>query len=206
MHSPDALLLADFPVASLRSGRARPKAVLKLAADVQVLFDDWTDSYLADPDLAGKFAALSSGISFTYDFSSCSFPKFKTSAKRGFSREKNLFFWFLRPQNGGGGPSTQILSKNVKNPVIWPNLGYFCLLWAGPVEQCCTPVYLPIGDFQQNSNFRWILWPQNRDGGGPPTRAFSQTIKNPGIGPIFGVFLSALGWCSRTMLHTSVPV
>ena len=67
-HSPDALLLTDFPVASLRSGRARPKAVPKLAADVQVLFDDWTDSYLADPDLAGKFAALSSGISFWRDY------------------------------------------------------------------------------------------------------------------------------------------
>ena len=67
VHSPDVLLLADFPVASLRSGRARPKAVLKLAADVQVLFDDWTDSYLAHPDLAGKFAALSSGISFLQD-------------------------------------------------------------------------------------------------------------------------------------------
>ena len=68
VHSPDALLLTDFPVASLRSGRARPKAVPKLAADVQVLFDDWTDSYLADPDLAGKFAALSSGISFWRDY------------------------------------------------------------------------------------------------------------------------------------------
>ena len=62
VHSPDALLLADFPVSSLRSGRVRPKAVPKLAADVQVLFDDWTDSYLADPDLAGKFAALSSAF------------------------------------------------------------------------------------------------------------------------------------------------
>ena len=67
VHSPDALLLADFPVTSLRSGRARPKAVPKSAADVQVLFDDWTDSYLAVPDLAGMFAALSSGISFWRD-------------------------------------------------------------------------------------------------------------------------------------------
>ena len=68
VHCPDALLLSDYPVASLRSGRARPTAVPNLAAHVQVLFHDWTDSDLADPDLAGRFAAFSSGISFWRDY------------------------------------------------------------------------------------------------------------------------------------------
>ena len=33
----------------------------------------------------------------TYDFSSCFFPKFKMSTKRGFFAGNDLFFWFLRP-------------------------------------------------------------------------------------------------------------
>ena len=94
------------------------------------------------------------------------------------------FFGFYGPKIGGGGPPTRILSKKIKNPEIWPILGYFCLLWAGPAEQCCTPERI----FDRNSNFLWILWPQNRDGGVPPTRAFSQTIKNPGIRPILEYF------------------
>ena len=89
----------------------------------------------------------------TYDFSSCFFPKFKKSAKRGFSREMTYFFGFYGPKIGGGGPPTRILSKKIKNPEIWPILGYFCLLWAGPAEQCCTPVYLPIEDFRQKFQF-----------------------------------------------------
>ena len=68
VHSLAALLVTDFPVASLKSSRAHPKAVPKLAADVQVMFDDSTDSYLTDPDLAGKFAAFSSGISFWREY------------------------------------------------------------------------------------------------------------------------------------------
>ena len=91
--------------------------------------------------------------SFTYDFSSCFFPKFKKSTKRGFSREMTYFFGFYGPNIGGGGPPTRILSKNIKNPEIWPILGYFCLLWPGPAEQCCTPVYLPIEDFRQKFQF-----------------------------------------------------
>ena len=31
-------------------------------------FDDWTDSFLAHPDLAGTFTAISSGISFWRDY------------------------------------------------------------------------------------------------------------------------------------------
>ena len=91
--------------------------------------------------------------SCTYDFSSCFFPKFNKSAKRGFSREMTYFFGFYGPKIGGGGPPTRVLSKKIKNPEIWPILGYFCLLWAGPAEQCCTPVYLPIEDFRQKFQF-----------------------------------------------------
>ena len=88
----------------------------------------------------------------TYDFSSCFFPKFKKSAKRGFSREMTYFFGIYGPKMRGG-PLTRIVSKNIKNPEIWPFLGYFCLLWAGPAEQCCKPVYLPIEDFRQKFQF-----------------------------------------------------
>ena len=37
------------------------------------------------------------------------------------------FFGFYGPKIGGGGPPTRTLSKNIKNPEIWPILGYFCL-------------------------------------------------------------------------------
>ena len=39
----------------------------------------------------------------TYDFSSCFFPKFNKSAKRGFSREMTYFFGLYGPKIGGGG-------------------------------------------------------------------------------------------------------
>ena len=41
----------------------------------------------------------------TYDFSSCFFPKFKKSAKRGSSRGTTQFFGFCGPKIGGGGSS-----------------------------------------------------------------------------------------------------
>ena len=81
------------------------------------------------------------------------FSKIQKVDKKGFFAGNDLFFWFLRPQNGGGGPPTRILFKIIKNPEIWPILGYFCLLWAGPAEQCCTPVCLPIEDFRQKFQF-----------------------------------------------------
>ena len=71
--------------------------------------------------------------SFTYDFSSCFFPKFKKSTKRGFSLEMPYFFGFYGPKIGGGGPSTRILSTNIKNlemsayfGVFLPPLGWSC--------------------------------------------------------------------------------
>ena len=88
----------------------------------------------------------------TYDFSSCFLQKFGKKPKRGFSRKMTYFFGFYGLKIGGG-PPTQILSKDIKRPDIWPILGYFCLLWAGPAEQCCTPVYLPIEDFRQKFQF-----------------------------------------------------
>ena len=101
----------------------------------------------------GVVGASGSQAQHTYDFSSCFFPKFKKSAKRGFSREMTYFFGFYGPKIRGGAAPTRILSKNFKNPEIWLILGYFCLLWAGPAEQCCTPVYLPIEDFRQKFQF-----------------------------------------------------
>ena len=78
----------------------------------------------------------------TYDFSSCFFPKFKTSAKAGFSWEKTYLFSSFRPQNRGGGSS-----------------------YPSSVQKYQKPRYLAY----------------------------------------FGVFLLALGWSCRTVLHTSVP-
>ena len=83
---------------------------------------------------------------YTYDFSSCFFPKFKKSTKKGFSREMTYFFGFYGSKIGGGSSYPNFVQKYQK-PEIWPILGYFCLLWAGPAEQCCTPGYLPIEDF-----------------------------------------------------------
>ena len=59
------------------------------------------------------------------------FSQNSISQQKGvFSREMTYFFGFYGPRIGGGGPPTQNLSKNIKNPEIWPILGYFCLLWA----------------------------------------------------------------------------
>ena len=43
--------------------------------------------------------------SIIYDFGNGFFPKYKKSAKRGFSRQMTYFFWFLRPPKRGGGSS-----------------------------------------------------------------------------------------------------
>ena len=50
--------------------------------------------------------------SSTYDFSSCFFPKFKKSAKRGFWREMTYFFGFYGPKiRGGGGTYPNFVQK-----------------------------------------------------------------------------------------------
>ena len=124
--------------------------------EATISMEFWEHERLNRPDQA-KRSTLSGNFyvaDITYDFSSCFFPKFRKSPKRGFSREMTYFFLVsTAPKIGGGGPPTQILSKNIKNPEIWPILGYFCLLWAGPAKQCCTPVYLPIEDFRQKFQF-----------------------------------------------------
>ena len=83
----------------------------------------------------------------TYDFSSCFFPKFKKSTKRGFSRRNNLFFFgFYGPKIGGGVLLPELcpkISKTLKFgffQVFLPALG-------------CTPVYLPIEDIRQKFQF-----------------------------------------------------
>ena len=50
----------------------------------------------------------------TYDFSSCFFPKFKKSAKRGFSREMTYFFGFYGPKIGGGVHLPEFCPKKLK--------------------------------------------------------------------------------------------
>ena len=117
------------------------------------------------------------------------------------------FFDFYGPKIGGGGvPPTRLLSKNIKNPEIWPILGYFCLLWAGPAEQCCTPVYLPIEDFRQKLPFCWDSLAPKYGWGGSSHPSFLLNHQKPWNSAYFGVLLSVVGWCYRTVLHTSVPV
>ena len=121
-----------------------------------------------------------------------------------------IYSYFYRSKIGRGGPPTRVLITIIKHPEIWPILGYFCLLWASPAEQCCTPVYLPIEDFQQKIPlFVWILWSQKRDGGARPTRDFSQTIKNPGTRPILECFCLLWGGaaqqcCTPVYLYSTV--
>ena len=50
----------------------------------------------------------------TYDFSSCFFPKFKKSAKRGFSRGMTYFFGFYGPKIGGGVHLPEFCPKKLK--------------------------------------------------------------------------------------------
>ena len=106
-------------------------------------------------DMLQKWAQRLRGkASPTYDVRSCFFRKLQNVRKRKFVVRRYLFFWFLRPENRRGGvPPTRALPKNIGNPEIWAIWGYFCLLWAGPAEQCCTPVYLPIEDFRQKFPF-----------------------------------------------------
>ena len=89
----------------------------------------------------------------------------KVSKKRMVAAN-DLFFWCLRPQNRGGGSSYPGFVQNIKNPEIWPILGYFCLLWAGPAEQWCTPLYLPIHNFRHKLFFSWDALARKKGLGG----------------------------------------
>ena len=53
---------------------------------------------------------------FTYDFSSCFFPKFKKFDRKGFFARNDLFFWFLRHQNTGGGSSYPNVVQKYQKP------------------------------------------------------------------------------------------
>ena len=53
---------------------------------------------------------------FTYDFSSCFFPKFKKSTKRGLSREMTYLFGFYGPKIGGGGSSYPSFVQQYQKP------------------------------------------------------------------------------------------
>ena len=64
VHTPDAFLFPDLSVSSLRTGKATDRAVPRLAADVQILFDDWTEFYRADPHLAVNLLRFSQAWQF----------------------------------------------------------------------------------------------------------------------------------------------
>ena len=116
-------------------------------------------------------------------------------------------FSFYGPKIGGGGVLLPgFCPKESKTLKFGLFLGYFCLLWAGLAEQCCTPVYLPVEDFRQKLPFFWdSLAPKSGLGGSPHPNLLPNHQK-PWNSAYLGVFLSALGWCCRTVLHTSVPV
>ena len=62
------------------------------------------------------------GTGSTYDFSSCFFPKFKTSTKRGFSRGKTYSFGFYGLKIGGGVFLPKFcskISKTLKFGLFW---------------------------------------------------------------------------------------
>ena len=117
------------------------------------------------------------------------FSKNSKSLQKGVFPRNDLFFWFLRPQNRGGGVLLpQFCPKKSKTLNFGLFLGIFAssgLVLQNSAAHQCTCLYRI---FDRNSNFLWILWPQNRDGGVTPSRAFSQTIENPAIRPLLEYF------------------
>ena len=77
----------------------------------------------------------------TCEFSSCFFPKFKKSAKRGFSREMTYFFGFYGPKIGGGVrlpgfcPKT---SKTLKFGLFWHIFACSGLVLQNSAAHQCT--------------------------------------------------------------------
>ena len=100
-------------------------------------------------DIRNSFYSTLSNFTYLWYLAAVASGKFKKSAKGGCSQKLTYLSIFYGPKIGGGVPPTRGLSKNIKNPDIWPILGYFRLQWAGPAEKCCTPVYLPIGPFAE---------------------------------------------------------
>ena len=126
----------------------------------------------------------------------------KGQQKGDFCGKRPISFGFYDPKLGKGGPPAQPLSKKIKNLEIWPILRYFCLLWAGPAEQCCTPVY----PLRQKLPFCWdSLAPKIWMGGSTHPNVLPNHQK-PWNSAYFGVLLSVVRRCYRTVLHTSVPV
>ena len=79
--------------------------------------------------------------SFTYDFSSCFFPKFKKSTKRGFPRGMTYFFGFYGPKIGEGGPPTRIcpkISKTLKFGLFWGIFACSGLVLQNSAAHQCT--------------------------------------------------------------------
>ena len=59
--------------------------------------------------------------------------------------------------------------------------------------------------FSQEMTYSFGFYIRKNRRGGPPTQTVSKNIKNHEMRPVFLVFLPALGWSCRTVLHTSVP-
>ena len=56
-----------------------------------------------------------------------------------------------------------------------------------------------------NYVFYFISFAPKKERGVPPTQDLSKHLKSPKNLFFFRVFLPALGWSCRTLLHTSVP-
>ena len=112
----------------------------------------------------------------------------KVQQKGDFRAKWPIFFLASTAPKKGGGPPTRVLSKNIKNPEIWPILGYFGLLWAGPAKHCCTPVYLPIEDFRQKLPFSWDSLAPKYGWGGSSHPSFLPNHQKPWNSAYFEYF------------------
>ena len=89
-------------------------------------------------------AAMHEGYTdvITCDFSSCFSPKFKKLTKRGFFTRNDLFFWFLRPQNRGGGvllpEFCPKISKTLKFGLFWGIFACSGLVLQNSAAHQCT--------------------------------------------------------------------
>ena len=129
-------------------------------------------------------------VFFTYDFSSCFFPKFKKSTKKGFSREMTYFFGFYGSKIGGGGSSYPNFVQCYQNPEIWPILGYFCLLLAGPAEGVLhtrVPAYR--GFLTEIPIFFGFSGPKKGTGGFLPPELSSKPSKTLEFGLFWSIFV-----------------
>ena len=145
----------------------------------------------------------------TYNFSSCLFPKIQKFIKKGNFAGGDLFSSFLWPQIRKGGSFYPGFVQNYQNTrtfgLFWGIFACSGLVLQNSAAYKCTCL---LTTFDRSCPFFGILLQQNRDGGVSPTRAFSQTIKTPGIRPILEYFCLLCGGaaeqcCTAQNLKTS---